>query len=54
MTDFADGFDSGNLSVWTGTIVAGGCTFAPSTDVVHHGSHSGKATIDGNNVDDYS
>jgi len=35
-------------------VVAGGCSFAPSTTMEHAGSYSGRAVVDGNSVSDYA
>ena len=40
---FADGFESGNFSAWTGTAQSG-AVIAVSTDFAHHGTYSAKIT----------
>ncbi|MEM3626432.1 MAG: hypothetical protein QXZ25_00190 [Candidatus Bathyarchaeia archaeon] len=44
---FSDGFESGDLGAWSGTLISSGNTFTVVSDQRHHGSYAGKGYIDG-------
>jgi len=42
---FEDGFETGDYSAWTGTVVDPGVTLEVSTEQAHHGTYSSKVVI---------
>lgn len=44
VTYFSDGFESNDLTAWTGTWLGASSTYAASNTIAHTGTYSGKAT----------
>jgi hypothetical protein len=51
---FSDGFESGDLSAWTGTWPSPGNTVAANTSYPHHGLYCVKSVTDGDSADSAS
>lgn len=49
---FSDGFESGNLSAWTGTVLTYGETATVNNATAHHGLYSGKFASNGGGGDE--
>jgi hypothetical protein len=51
---FSDGFESGDFSAWTGTVVSSGCSTTVESANPHHGSYNQKSTVTGSVANEWA